>query len=71
MTRANAHHHARLPPNGEYRAGGRVHTPGRVGPPVGRLQLNTAMQSHYSLTQEGLSAPSRRLTVRLPWPPGA
>ena len=39
MTRANAHHHARLPPNGEYRAGGhcphaRPGWPTRGAPPA-------------------------------------
>ena len=38
VTRADA----RLPPQGEYRAGGRVHTPSRVAPPVARHQLNSA-----------------------------
>ena len=32
--------------HGEYRDGGRVHTPSRVAPPVGRHQLNTARQLH-------------------------
>ena len=35
---------------GLYRAGGRVHTPSRAAPPVGRHQLNTARRLH-SLTK--------------------
>jgi len=34
----------------EYRAGGRVHTPSRVAPPVGRHQLPQGSSKHHSLT---------------------
>ena len=46
MTRSDAHHYARLPP-GEYRAGGRVHAPSRVAPPVGRHQLPQGSSTYY------------------------
>jgi hypothetical protein len=39
---------AQLPPRfqGEYRAGGRVHTPSRVVPPVGRHQLSQGSSTY-------------------------
>jgi len=44
------------PSRGEYRASGRVHTPNRVGPPVGHHQLNTARQLHLlAITRLGTS----------------
>ena len=42
------------PSRGEYRAGGRVHTPSRVAPPVGRHQL-PARQLHFYLLRKQLT----------------